>query len=168
MEVPPQFQVGGGAQQAQTSNPYQPQQAKWGGGNNNTSNAYRPNAQQGFVPQHVKHGNFFYAQAQNEMQQASTSSSNANGELTDLIKVMIDKFNKLETSHSNLQSLVSQMANAKNEEEGKKGGLPSNIVVNPKGVKAMDLRGGVQVNSIPYYDEEEDEPQECQEAISSG
>lgn len=114
-------------------------------------------ASQNFAPQHIKPNPSSYAhrlniQAQNEVPQASSSSCNYSGELTELIRMMLDKFNKLETRQDNLQSFVSEMANSKSEEKAKKGGLPSNIVMNPKIVNVMHLRSGKRVG----YDYEEE------------
>ena len=87
----------------------------------------------------------------------------------DTMKGLESQLNQLEEDKSkqeDIYSFVSQLMNERVKEEAKKGDLPSNMVVNPKNLNDMDLAGGVQVESIPYFDEEEHEPQECQEVNS--
>ena len=59
------------------------------------------------------------------------------------------------------------MLNTKAEQDAKKGGLPSNVVINPQNLHAMNLRSGRQYGSAYDYEEEEEETQVPCEAEKS-
>ena len=119
---------------------------------------------QSCVPTHMEQNDFFHAQMPNEY--ASPSADSPSSITDDLMMQMcaslMEKMNEYqERLKENICSIVSQWMNERAEEEARQGDLLSNMVVNPND---MNLEGGVQVESIPCFDEEEHEPQKCQEA----
>ena len=112
----------------------------------------------------MEQNDFFHAQMPNEY--ASPSPDSPSSSTDDLMMQMcaslMEKMNEYQEGlKENICSIVSQWMNERAEEEARQGDLLSNMVVNPND---MNLEGGVQVESIPCFDEEEHEPQKCQEA----
>lgn len=92
--------------------------------------------------------------------QASSSTNDdmikAFGSMMDkVLRPLMDKVTQIEAKHENLSTFVSQMANSKSEEDAKKGVLPSNTVVNPRGLNAITLRSGKELG-LKHNDENKD------------
>ena len=125
---------------------------------------------QSFVPTHMEQNDFFHAQVPNEYahpKEDSSFSSNTYDLMMQMCASIMDRMegldSKLKRRQEDIYSLASQWMNKRAEEEARQGDLPSNMVINHNSLNDMDLEGGVQVESIPYLDEEEHAPQECQE-----
>ena len=124
---------------------------------------------QSFVPTHMEQNDFFHAQVPNEYappREDSFLSSSTNDLMMQMCASIMEKMNGFEESlkkQENICSFAFQWLNKRAEEEARQGDLPSNTVMNHNSLNDMDLEGGVQVESIPYLDEEEHAPQECQE-----
>ena len=118
----------------------------------------------------MEQNDFFHAQVPNEYahpKEDSSFSSNTYDLMMQMCASIMDRMegldSKLKRRQEDIYSLASQWMNKRAEEEARQGDLPSNMVINHNSLNDMDLEGGVQVESIPYLDEEEHEPQKCQE-----
>ena len=91
------------------------------------------------------------------------SSSSSTSQLDMMNQMMSSVMAKVEESlkkqKEDFTTLVSQMLNNKAEQDAKKGGLPSNVVVNPQNMHSMQLRSGRQYGDAYEYEEEEEETQ---------
>ena len=89
-----------------------------------------------------------------------------------IMSSLMEKMNGFEESlkkQENVTTLVSQMLNNKAEQDAKKGGLPSNVVINPQNIHSMNLRSGRKYGDAYEYEEEEEETQlpcEAEQSIS--
>ena len=71
------------------------------------------------------------------------------------------KIEQLETRHDNLNGFVTQMSNTMNDQQAKTSGkMPSNTVINPKSLNAIELRSGkrVQFAEEEGCDDEDESP----------
>ena len=77
----------------------------------------------------------------NDPAHAPPSSSSTSQQ--DMIYQMMSSFmEKFEERLQKQENAVSQMMNNKAEQDAKKGGLPSNVVINPQNIHSMHLRSG--------------------------
>ena len=114
---------------------------RWGGGGTNAPNRF----QGGQGSQNVN-PNVNAPQGNLGVSQPSTSS-NENLGMVNMMETMMAQLKQMEAKYDNLSTFVSQLANAKSDEEAKKGGLPSNTVVNPRALHAITLRSGKELQS---------------------
>ena len=97
----------------------------------------------------------------------SNSSNSQQDMMYQMMSSLMEKMNGFEESlkkQENITSMMSQLVNTQAEQDAKKGGLPSNVVINPQNMHAMQLRSGRQYGHAYDYEEEEDEPPLSSEA----
>ncbi|XP_028776160.1 uncharacterized protein LOC114732656 [Neltuma alba] len=92
------------------------------------------------------------------LQKMQGDKVNDSAQLTNLCK----RFEALEMKNNTLTSHVTQVSNTVSDLQAKNGGgLPSNTVINPKSLNAINLRSGRVVKFSNEDDEEVDEEIEC-------
>ena len=97
----------------------------------------------------------------------SNSSNSQQDMMYQMMSSLMEKMNGFEESlkkQENITSMMSQLVNTQAEQDAKKGGLPSNVVINPQNLHAMNLRSGRQYGQAYDYEEEEEDTQELIES----
>ena len=142
--------MGGGQNQSSNAYPSQQGYGTYQGRPNPNAQGYRPNQQAYVPPPFVKNDDIAHAPRNNVVgSQAfippSSSSNSQQDMMYQFMSNLMEKINGFEESlkkQENVTTLVSQMLNTKAEQDTKKGGLPSNVVINPQNLHAMNVRSG--------------------------
>ena len=69
--------------------------------------------------------------------------------------VMAKVAESMKKQQEEFTTLMSQLMNNKAEQDTKKGGLLSNVVINPQNIHSMNLRSGRKYGDAYEYEEEE-------------